>query len=57
MELPIHYALINGDEEAGVTIMEMVKEMDAGDMVSQKALPILTRIMLVLCLKIGSLGS
>ena len=38
---PIHYALINGDEEAGVTIMEMVKEMDAGDMVSQKALPIL----------------
>ena len=38
---PIHYALINGDEQAGVTIMEMVKEMDAGDMVSQKALPIL----------------
>ena len=23
---PIHYALINGDEEAGVTIMEMVKK-------------------------------
>ena len=38
---PIHYAIINGDTEAGVTIMEMVKEMDAGDMVSQKALPIL----------------
>ena len=38
---PIHYAIINGDQEAGVTIMEMVKEMDAGDMVSQKALPIL----------------
>ena len=37
---PIHYALINGDEEAGVTIMEMVKEMDAGDMVSKKAIPI-----------------
>ncbi len=31
---PIHYALIQGDEEAGVTIMEMVKEMDAGDMIS-----------------------
>ena len=29
---PIHYAIINGDAEAGVTIMEMVKEMDAGDM-------------------------
>ena len=48
---PIHYAIINGDAEAGVTIMEMVKEMDAGDMVSQKALPILDGIMLVPCLK------
>ena len=37
---PIHYALIKGDEEAGVTIMEMVKEMDAGDMVAQRSLPI-----------------
>ena len=37
---PIHYALINGDQEAGVTIMEMVKEMDAGDMISKDALPI-----------------
>ncbi|MGT2896682.1 methionyl-tRNA formyltransferase [Streptococcus entericus] len=38
---PIHYALINGDEEVGVTIMEMVKEMDAGDMVAKRATPIL----------------
>lgn len=37
---PIHYALINGDERAGVTIMEMVKEMDAGDMIKQASLPI-----------------
>lgn len=37
---PIHYALINGDEEAGVTIIEMVKEMDAGDMIASKATPI-----------------
>ncbi len=35
---PIHYALINGDERAGVTIMEMVKEMDAGDMISIAAI-------------------
>lgn len=35
---PIHYALINGDAEAGVTLMEMVKEMDAGDMIAKKAL-------------------
>ena len=34
---PIHYALINGDQEAGVTIMEMVKEMDAGDMIASRA--------------------
>ena len=34
-------ALINGDEEAGVTIMEMVKEMDAGDMIAARSLPIL----------------
>ena len=37
---PVHYAIINGDEQAGVTIMEMVKKMDAGDMISQKAIPI-----------------
>lgn len=38
---PIHYALINGDAEAGVTIMEMVKEMDAGDMIAARSIPIL----------------
>ena len=38
---PIHYAIINGDAEAGVTIMEMVKEMDAGDMIAARSLPIL----------------
>ena len=37
---PIHYAIINGDKEAGVTIMEMVKEMDAGDMIAHRAIPI-----------------
>ena len=37
---PVHYALINGDEEAGVTIMEMVKKMDAGDIISQGSLTI-----------------
>lgn len=38
---PIHYALMNGDSETGVTIMEMVKEMDAGDMIAKASLPIL----------------
>lgn len=37
---PVHYAIIKGDQEAGVTIMEMVKKMDAGDMISQRAIPI-----------------
>ncbi|KAA9271077.1 methionyl-tRNA formyltransferase [Streptococcus anginosus] len=37
---PIHYAIINGDKEAGVTIIEMVKEMDAGDMIARRAIPI-----------------
>ncbi|MGT2951438.1 methionyl-tRNA formyltransferase [Streptococcus cuniculi] len=37
---PIHYALINGDAEAGVTLMEMVKEMDAGDMIAKAAIAI-----------------
>lgn len=37
---PIHYALINGDSEVGVTLMEMVKEMDAGDMIAKRAIPI-----------------
>ncbi|MDD6407505.1 MAG: methionyl-tRNA formyltransferase [Lactobacillus equicursoris] len=37
---PIQYAVRNGDAETGVTIMEMVKEMDAGDMYAQAKLPI-----------------
>lgn len=37
---PIHYALINGDQEAGVTIMEMVKQMDAGDTVAKASIAI-----------------
>lgn len=38
---PIHYSVINGDKETGVTIMYMEKTMDAGDILSQKAIPIL----------------
>lgn len=37
---PIHYALINGDEKTGVTIMYMVKKMDAGDIISQRDITI-----------------
>lgn len=37
---PIHRCIINGDEESGVTIMRMVKELDAGDMLAQVRVPI-----------------
>lgn len=37
---PIQYSLINGDKQTGVTIMEMVKKMDAGNMYAQKAIDI-----------------
>ena len=33
---PIQYALINGDKVTGMTLMEMVKEMDAGKMYAKK---------------------
>ena len=38
---PIHRAILAGDQETGVTIMEVVYKLDAGAMVSKKALPIL----------------
>ncbi|AZN76344.1 methionyl-tRNA formyltransferase [Lactobacillus acidophilus] len=37
---PIQYSLINGDKETGITIMEMVKKMDAGDIYAQEAIQI-----------------
>mgnify|MGYP004470604361 CR=1 FL=1 len=37
---PIQYSIINGDAETGVTIMEMVHAMDAGDMYAQATLPL-----------------
>lgn len=38
---PVHQAIIDGQEKTGVTIMYMVKKMDAGDIISQKETPIL----------------
>ena len=29
---PIHHAILNGDKNIGITLIEMIKEMDAGDM-------------------------
>lgn len=38
---PIHRAILTGDTETGVTIMEVVLKLDAGAMISKKVIPIL----------------
>lgn len=37
---PVHYALIKGEKETGVSIMYMEKKMDAGDILAQRSLEI-----------------
>lgn len=37
---PIHRALMAGDTETGITIMRIVKKLDAGDMLHKEILPI-----------------
>jgi methionyl-tRNA formyltransferase len=37
---PVHRAVINGDAETGVTIMRVVKELDAGPMLAATRIPI-----------------
>ena len=37
---PIQRSILNGDEKTGITIMYMEKAMDAGDILSQRELPI-----------------
>ena len=37
---PVHYAIMNGEKETGVTIMEMIKKMDAGGIYAQESMPI-----------------
>ena len=38
---PIQRSIINGDKQTGVTIMEMVKKMDAGQMYAKRSIDIL----------------
>ena len=38
---PIQWAILNGDEKTGVTIMYLAEEMDAGDIILQKEVQIL----------------
>ncbi len=37
---PIHRSIVNGDTETGITIMYMVKRLDAGDMLASRSIPI-----------------
>ena len=37
---PINWAILNGDEVSGVTIMHMATELDAGDIILQASTPI-----------------
>ncbi|AKX34386.1 methionyl-tRNA formyltransferase [Spiroplasma litorale] len=37
---PVQFALMNGDKETGISLMQMVKKMDAGDVYVQKSIPI-----------------
>lgn len=37
---PVHYAIWQGEEKTGVTIMEMVEQMDAGAILAQAEVPI-----------------
>ena len=37
---PINWAILNGETETGVTIQRMVHDMDAGDIILQRATPI-----------------
>ncbi len=43
---PIHHALINGDKKTGITIMYMDKDMDSGDIISQREVEISDDIIL-----------
>ncbi|WP_175631880.1 methionyl-tRNA formyltransferase [Virgibacillus siamensis] len=37
---PIHYAVLQGEKETGISIMYMAEKLDAGDILAQKRVPI-----------------
>lgn len=41
---PVNWAIIRGHAESGVTIMRMVRELDAGPMLLQEAIPLSPRV-------------
>jgi methionyl-tRNA formyltransferase len=37
---PVHWAIVNGEQETGVTIMQMAQGLDTGDIIEQQSIPI-----------------
>ncbi len=37
---PVHWAIVNGEDSTGVTIMQMAAGLDTGDIIEQRAIPI-----------------
>ena len=55
---PINWAILDGEEETGVSIMYMAKELDAGDVILQKATAIDPREdALALTMRLAELGA
>jgi len=40
---PIHFAILNGDTETGVTLIKITEKMDAGDMLAKESISILPK--------------
>src|SRR5699024_4136491 len=55
---PIQFAIMNGEEKTGISLMKMIKKMDAGEVYVQNAIEIATNDNVgSLFLKMGELGS
>ena len=54
---PIHWAVINGDEETGVTLMHMAEGMDTGDMIAKAAVKVEEKTTEYLHVELANLGA
>ncbi len=55
---PINWAILNGEDETGVTIMYMAEGMDTGDIISQAVTPIdLNEDAAALCNRLADIGA
>ena len=54
---PIHRAVVDGEEETGVTIMYMAEGCDTGDMISKAATPILDKTTEDLHVELADMGA